>query len=118
MLLTGTARVAPANLTKDLFVLETRAAMGTASSDTPIRVRNRTRKGLMSSAENIREFITPKAKKENVSARPIAPSVTEPYFPGNRLRDCNIKRETMKMMISKTLDNFTVAGIMEKWEKL
>ena len=47
----------------------------------------RLRKVLMSSAENIKEFITPKAKKENVSVSPMAPRVTEPYFPGKRLSD-------------------------------
>ena len=79
--------MAPAKATRDLVVLETRAVVGTASSDTPAKVRKRVRKVLMSSAEKIREFITPKAKKENVSDSPMAPRVTEPNFPGNRLSD-------------------------------
>ena len=85
--LTGTARVAPAKATRDFLVLDTRAVVGTATRETPARVRKRTRKVLMSSAEKIREFITPKAKKEKVSDSPMAPRVTEPNFPGNRLRD-------------------------------
>ena len=79
--------MAPAKATRDLLVLETRAVVGTASSDTPAKVRKRVRKVLMPSAEKIREFITPKAKKENVSDSPMAPRVTEPNFPGNRLSD-------------------------------
>ena len=79
--------MAPAKATRDLVVLETRAVVGTASSDTPAKVRKRVRKVLMPSAEKIREFITPKAKKENVSDSPMAPRVTEPNFPGNRLSD-------------------------------
>ena len=84
---TGTARMAPAKATRDLLVLDTRAVVGTASRDTTARVGKRVRKVLMSSAENIRELITPKAKKENVSESPMAPRVTEPYFPGKRLSD-------------------------------
>ena len=87
MLATGTARTAPAKATRDFLVFDTRAVVGTESRATPARVRKRTRKVLMSSAENIREFITPKAKNEKVSDSPIAPSVTEPYLPGKRLRD-------------------------------
>ena len=87
VVVTGTARIAPAKATRDLLVLDTRAVVGTASRDTPARVRKRARKVLMSSAENIREFITPKAAKENVSDSPMAPRVTEPNFPGNRLSD-------------------------------
>ena len=81
--------MAPAKATRDLLVLETRAVVGTASSDTPAKVRKRVRKVLkvLMSAEKIKEFITPKAKKENVSDSPIAPRVTEPNFPGNRLSD-------------------------------
>ena len=64
-----------------------RMALAKATRDTTARDGKRLRKVLMSSAENIREFITPKAKNEKVSDSPIAPSVTEPYLPGKRLRD-------------------------------
>ena len=64
-----------------------RKALAKATRDTTARVGKRLRKVLMSSAENIKEFITPKAKKENVSVSPMAPRVTEPYFPGKRLSD-------------------------------
>ena len=85
MLVTGTARMAPAKTTRDFLLGDTRAEVGTARQEAPARVRNRVRKVLMESAENIRELITPKAKKENVSDNPMAPRVTDPYLPGNRL---------------------------------
>ena len=90
-MVTGRARMAPAKATRDLLVLDTRAVVGTASSETPARVRKRVRKVLMSSAEKITEFISPKAKKENVSDSPMAPRVTEPNLPGKRLSDCEVK---------------------------
>ena len=85
VLVTGTASVAPAKAARDFLVGDTRAVMGTVRRATPASVRNRVRKVLVESAENIRELITPKAKKENVSDNPMAPRVTDPYFPGNRL---------------------------------
>ena len=86
-MIVGTVKMAPAKVTRDLLVEDTRAVVGTARKAAPARVRNRVRKVLMESAENIRELITPKAKKENVSDNPMAPRVTDPYLPGNRLSD-------------------------------